>query len=678
MAVSVANYQGEQSVPKLNSLGYDDESVSLAKCLPSHPQKPSRLPIFEAAVTQQNDVGNSQRNALQGHSSLQSRNGYKQSFSQSRSEKIRRRASSFNENLGKNKPLQSSQNFNSQLPMNTLQKIDKQSISFQQGEKSSPSSKSPKSIQGFDQSPIQSQKSSQHIIQERSSQHVDQQQLPSKLDPKQKFGDSTKKIQEQKTVEKKLSTPDQNNKKCTPLPTNQHLELTSPKSHDQKYSKEHSQSTNDDIKSNITTSTDSAVAPKPQNSAGQQSSNQSSLNHTNDLRKSIYKEQTTSFTKRLKKVFSLSNIKQDGVTQLSSSTSNSPSPPNVSVAKPKFSSLRVKGKNYINNLNENNKNNNIKQIIKNNNVDKDVSPTKGDIDVEINNNKSGSTNLRRRSFIDIQSLFAKNDRKQNKEHKHQHQPSQQRQFRKSSSDRCPSQKKRTEDKKRSSKDEINPSEDIKDRDKQQNENKTTRERNSMVFFKKASIPSRFSSLPTRNNVRYKHPTIQQLQTQYQPQICHKSDPVNQGSLSEDCVNNQHITQSQLNSLPASQSSETGISSIDASERHNNVSAHISTIKANKPYLNLGTSASRSVPLLVTGGDNDLPPTPSTLKKLQFSSNILVHETWTRDDYDRRGDQSTCNKLTPLLAQRIKQELNEFKLVEMQVHEDSKKNTHFFA
>ncbi|CAG8772705.1 6946_t:CDS:2 [Gigaspora margarita] len=650
MAVSVANYQGEQSVPKLNSLGYDDESVSLAKCLPSHPQKPSRLPIFEAAVTQQNDVGNSQRNALQGHvrsnvnmgshrhsmycgdfssnfhqqSSLQNRNGYKQSFSQSRSEKTRRRASSFNENLGKNKPLQSSQNFNSQLPMNTLQKIDKQSISFQQGEKSSPSSKSPKSIQGSDQSPIQSQKSSQHIIQERSTQHVDQHQLPSKLDPKQKFGDSTKKIQEQKTVEKKLSTPDQTNKKCTPLPTNQHLELTSPKSHDQKYSKEHSQSTNDDIKSNITTSTDSTVAPKPQNSAGQQSSNQSSLNHTNDLRKSIYKEQTTSFTKRLKKVFSLSNIKQDGVTQLN------------------------------------------------------VSPTKGDIDVEINNNKSGSTNLRRRSFIDIQSLFAKNDRKQNKEHKHQHQPSQQRQFRKSSSDRCPSQKKRSEDKKRSSKDEINPSEDIKDRDKQQNENKTTRERNSMVFFKKASIPSRFSSLPTRNNVRYKHPTIQQLQTQYQPQICHKSDPVNQSSLSEDCVNNQHITQSQLNSLPASQSSETGISSIDASKRHNKVSAHISTIKANKPYLNLGTSASRSVPLLVTGGDTDLPPTPSTLKKLQFSSNILVHETWTRDDYDRRGDQSTCNKLTPLLAQRIKQELNEFKLVEMQVHEDSKKNTHFFA
>ncbi|PKY37963.1 hypothetical protein RhiirA4_305568, partial [Rhizophagus irregularis] len=59
------------------------------------------------------------------------------------------------------------------------------------------------------------------------------------------------------------------------------------------------------------------------------------------------------------------------------------------------------------------------------------------------------------------------------------------------------------------------------------------------------------------------------------------------------------------------------------------------------------------------------------KKLQFSSKILVHETWTREDYDRRGDQSTCNKLTPILAQKIKDELNEYKTVEMQVHEDSK-------
>jgi protein BNI4 len=80
-------------------------------------------------------------------------------------------------------------------------------------------------------------------------------------------------------------------------------------------------------------------------------------------------------------------------------------------------------------------------------------------------------------------------------------------------------------------------------------------------------------------------------------------------------------------------------------------------------------------------DADIPPapsTPSSIKKLQFSSKILIHETWTREDYDRRGDQSTCNKLTPILAQKIKEELNEYKTVEMQVHEDSRSNTHYFA
>ncbi|CAG8437337.1 18023_t:CDS:2 [Acaulospora morrowiae] len=81
--------------------------------------------------------------------------------------------------------------------------------------------------------------------------------------------------------------------------------------------------------------------------------------------------------------------------------------------------------------------------------------------------------------------------------------------------------------------------------------------------------------------------------------------------------------------------------------------------------------------LVRDVDVPSPPTP-TLKKLQFSSTILMHDTWTREDYDRRGDHSTCNKLTPLLAQRIKRELNEYKMAEMEVHEDSKKNTHFFA
>ncbi|CAG8837583.1 20586_t:CDS:2, partial [Racocetra persica] len=191
----------------------------------------------------------------------------------------------------------------------------------------------------------------------------------------------------------------------------------------------------------------------------QQSSNKPSFNNTNDLRKSMYKEQSTSFTKRLRRVFSLSNIKQDGATQIISSTSNpsSPSPLSSPPITPKFSSLRVKGKNHIDNLDVNNKDNNIKQTTKNSNVDKDIS--KKDIDVATNNNNNigstSSSNSRRRTFMDLQSLFAKNDKKQHKEPKHQHQSSQQerqRQFRTSSSDRCPSQKKRSDDKNRNSKD----------------------------------------------------------------------------------------------------------------------------------------------------------------------------------------------------------------------------------
>ncbi|KAL1860974.1 bud neck involved protein [Paecilomyces lecythidis] len=68
-----------------------------------------------------------------------------------------------------------------------------------------------------------------------------------------------------------------------------------------------------------------------------------------------------------------------------------------------------------------------------------------------------------------------------------------------------------------------------------------------------------------------------------------------------------------------------------------------------------------------------PITPS--KNLVFSPRIQFHETWPSGEYDRRGDIATCNRLTPLLAQQIKEELNNFKM-EMEVHETSKVYTHF--
>jgi hypothetical protein len=66
------------------------------------------------------------------------------------------------------------------------------------------------------------------------------------------------------------------------------------------------------------------------------------------------------------------------------------------------------------------------------------------------------------------------------------------------------------------------------------------------------------------------------------------------------------------------------------------------------------------------------------KFLTFNPVIKLHETFSAHEYDRRCDTSTtCQKLTPELALKIKEELNNFKLKDMFVHVESRKNTHFF-
>ncbi|KAI1468252.1 uncharacterized protein F4812DRAFT_450904 [Daldinia caldariorum] len=74
-----------------------------------------------------------------------------------------------------------------------------------------------------------------------------------------------------------------------------------------------------------------------------------------------------------------------------------------------------------------------------------------------------------------------------------------------------------------------------------------------------------------------------------------------------------------------------------------------------------------------------PTTPqgsSGKRNATFSPRIVFYDTWPSGEYDRRGDIATCNRLTPMLAQQIKEELNTFKM-EMEVHETSKIYTHFF-
>ena len=65
-----------------------------------------------------------------------------------------------------------------------------------------------------------------------------------------------------------------------------------------------------------------------------------------------------------------------------------------------------------------------------------------------------------------------------------------------------------------------------------------------------------------------------------------------------------------------------------------------------------------------GGSKSMPGTPRSLvaRNISFSPTIQLHDTWGCLEYDRRGDIATCNRLTPMLAQQIKEELNTFKMV----------------
>jgi hypothetical protein len=56
------------------------------------------------------------------------------------------------------------------------------------------------------------------------------------------------------------------------------------------------------------------------------------------------------------------------------------------------------------------------------------------------------------------------------------------------------------------------------------------------------------------------------------------------------------------------------------------------------------------------------PQAGTKRNATFSPRIIFHDTWPPQEYDRRGEVATCNRLTPMLAQQIKEELNTFKMV----------------
>jgi len=62
-----------------------------------------------------------------------------------------------------------------------------------------------------------------------------------------------------------------------------------------------------------------------------------------------------------------------------------------------------------------------------------------------------------------------------------------------------------------------------------------------------------------------------------------------------------------------------------------------------------------------------PGTPQGAKRnATFSQRLVFFETWPSQEYDRRGEIATCNRLTPMLAQQIKEELNTFKMVRLRL------------
>ncbi|KAK4698917.1 hypothetical protein P7C70_g7350, partial [Phenoliferia sp. Uapishka_3] len=99
---------------------------------------------------------------------------------------------------------------------------------------------------------------------------------------------------------------------------------------------------------------------------------------------------------------------------------------------------------------------------------------------------------------------------------------------------------------------------------------------------------------------------------------------------------------------------------------------------NSPYSNPGMNVSAPViPHTFSGVPLRSASTPGVSSRhIVFAQNLSIHTTWPAAIYDRRAEPSTSNRLTPALAQRIKEELNAFKMEEMEVHPGSRQLTHF--
>ncbi|KAK5111465.1 hypothetical protein LTR62_004917 [Meristemomyces frigidus] len=117
------------------------------------------------------------------------------------------------------------------------------------------------------------------------------------------------------------------------------------------------------------------------------------------------------------------------------------------------------------------------------------------------------------------------------------------------------------------------------------------------------------------------------------------------------------------------SSPNGSPAVNMSDSHNGVPQITGSPADSLPGTPEAGQAGRSASL---NGDyfspklamtKSMPATPNgTSRNISFSPRIQFHDVWSATEYDRRGEIATCNRLTPMLAQQIKEELNTFKMV----------------
>ncbi|GJE99771.1 hypothetical protein PsYK624_160420 [Phanerochaete sordida] len=106
-------------------------------------------------------------------------------------------------------------------------------------------------------------------------------------------------------------------------------------------------------------------------------------------------------------------------------------------------------------------------------------------------------------------------------------------------------------------------------------------------------------------------------------------------------------------------------------------------RASTPEKTLFNHPNSSAPALSTMFQSNAPTlthrsATAPSKRLAFATNLSVYDTFPSSVYDRRSEPATWSRLTPALAQRIKEELNSYKMEEMEVHANSRVHTQFFV